>query len=197
VQERIFEPFFTTKKQGEGTGLGLSVVHGIVKNHGGTLTVESEPGKGTSFHILFPTMQAEVGTIIAETGRALPLGTERVLFVDDEQELVSLAEDILTRLGYKVVGKTDSVDALDLFSKRPELFDIVITDQTMPDLTGKELAQKLIHIRPDIPIILCTGFLNQITSESMKSPGIRESILKPVDILTIAEAIRRVLDQKE
>jgi DNA-binding NtrC family response regulator len=89
------------------------------------------------------------------------------------------------------------VDALDLFSKRPELFDIVITDQTMPDLTGKELAQKLIHIRPDIPIILCTGFLNQITSESMKSPGIRESILKPVDILTIAEAIRRVLDQKE
>jgi CheY-like chemotaxis protein/two-component sensor histidine kinase len=196
VQERIFDPFFTTKKQGEGTGLGLSVVHGIVKNHGGALTVKSEPGKGTSFHIYFPSLGEEGGAVAAETERSVPGGKERILFVDDEEELVRLAEDLLPRLGYKVIGMTDSMEALDLFKKRSDLFDIVITDQTMPDLTGKELAKKLLCLRPDIPIILCTGYLNQIASEGMKSLGIRESILKPVDMRKIAEAVRRVLDQR-
>jgi len=197
VQERIFEPFFTTKKQGEGTGMGLSVVHGIAKNHGGALTVESEPAKGSSFHVFLPALQEEGGSITDEAKGAIPRGTERVLFVDDEADLVSLAEDMLTRLGYKVVGQTDSMEALHLFNMRPELFDIVITDQTMPNLTGKELAKKLIGIRPDIPIILCTGYQSEIASEGKQSPGISESILKPVARRTIAEAIRRALDRKE
>jgi PAS domain S-box-containing protein len=197
VQERIFEPFFTTKKQGEGTGLGLSVVHGIVKDHGGHITVESQPRKGTSFHVFFPVAPEDGGAIAAETKKPVPRGSERILFVDDEAPLVRLAEEMLSRLGYKVVGMTDSMEAFNLINNRPELFDIVITDQTMPNLTGKELAKKIISIRPDIPIILCTGFLSERTSEDEQTPGIREALLKPVARRTIAETIRRILDQKE
>jgi DNA-binding NtrC family response regulator len=168
-----------------------------VKNHGGNITVESQPEKGTTFHVLFPAAREEEKAIIEETKKPVPRGSERILFVDDEAPLVRLAEEMLSSLGYKVTGMTDSMEALNLIKNRSELFDIVITDQTMPNLAGKELAKKIISIRPDIPIILCTGFLSERESENEQSPGIRETILKPVARRTIAETIRRILDQKK
>jgi PAS domain S-box-containing protein len=197
VQERIFDPFFTTKAHGEGTGLGLSVVHGIVKYHNGSIKVESVPGKGTAFHIIIPALQNEGEAFVAEKRDQVPRGTERILFVDDEEPLIQLAEEMLSSLGYKVIGMTDSLEVLDLINKRADLFDIVITDQTMPNLTGKELAKKIIGIRPDIPIILCTGLPKEKTSDNEEFSGIREYLSKPISRRTLAEAVRRVLDQKE
>ena len=157
VMERAFDPFFTTKKPGEGSGMGLAMAHGIVKDHGGAITVYSEVGKGSTFNVFFPQVEAE-GLPSAAASAPLATGSEHILLVDDERAQVESIRNMLRRLGYKVVGKTDSQKALDLFLKDPRAFDLVITDQTMPHLTGAELADRILHVRPDIPVILCTGF---------------------------------------
>jgi PAS domain S-box-containing protein len=191
---RIFDPFFTTKKPSEGTGLGLSVVYGIVKSYGGTVTVQSEVGKGTEFSVYLPLLTEIEDKQQAKDEAPIPGGKERILFVDDESALVQLATSTLSGLGYKVVGRTSSLEALELFRARPDRFDLVITDMTMPNMTGSELAQQLMGLRPDIPVILCTGFSEAITPEKAKALGLRELIMKPIIKNQIAEAIRRALD---
>ena len=193
VLERIFEPFFTTKQPGEGTGLGLSVVHGIVRNHSGGIYAYSEPEKGSTFHVYLPAVERESGEQ-NETERPVPYGTERILFVDDEPMLIDLGEQLLKSLGYEVTTRTSSTDALELFRKQPDQFDLVITDMTMPNMTGDILTRELLKIRPDIPVILCTGFSSKISKEKAKEIGIRAFVMKPILRRTIAETVREVLD---
>lgn len=197
TMERIFEPFFTTKKRGKGTGMGLSVVHGIVKSHRGMIEMDSEPGKGSTFKVFLPRYSGD--TIIDQIDKSdiLPEGNENILFVDDEKAIVSIAEQMLKRLGYNVVTKTSSIDALRTLVAQPDRFDLVITDQTMPNLTGIELAKSIILIRPDTPIILTTGHSESITVEKAMSMGISEMIMKPIDDITFAETIRHVLGAKK
>ena len=162
VLERIFDPYFTTKGPGEGTGLGLSVVQGIVKNHNGAITVSSEPGQGTTFSVFLPVLE-NVDAADAKALQAPPTGSERILLVDDEEALVDLGKEILETLGYQVTATTSSLDALEIFRAQPYAFDLVITDMTMPSLTGRELAKKIIALRSDTPIILSTGFSDLVT----------------------------------
>jgi len=194
VRARIFDPFFTTKDRDKGTGMGLSVVHGIVKSHGGAITVHSQPGKGTSFAVYLPLIQTEQKPVV-QTAAALPTGDERILFIDDEKTLVDLGRQMLERLGYKVVCRTSSIEALELFKSRPDHFDLVITDMTMPNLTGDKLTRQIMRIRADIPVILCTGFSEQICEKSAKDMGIREFILKPLVMDKLARTVRSVLDR--
>ncbi|MBC8457873.1 MAG: response regulator [Deltaproteobacteria bacterium] len=194
VLERIFDPFFTTKEKGEGTGLGLSLVHGIVKDHGGTITVESEPEKGTTFHIFFPRIEEAEKGADKVADEPLPNGQERILFIDDEFALVDIGKQMLEYLGYKVTIKTDSLEALKLFQEQPHEFDLVITDMTMPNMTGEKLAKEFIRIRPDVPIILCTGFCGQNTEENAKEIGIKEFAMKPLMMEDLAKTIRKVLN---
>ena len=195
VMERIFEPFFTTKERAEKPGMGLSVVHGIVESHGGAIAVDSETGKGTTFHVYFPRIERG-GVSGAEAAASVPTGSERILFVDDEKALVDMVKQMIESLGYKAVGRTSSIEALEAFRAQPDKFDLVITDQTMPNMTGETLARKLLRIRPDIPIILCTGYSELITEEKAKAMGIKELIMKPVVRSELAMIIRHVLDQK-
>ena len=192
---RIFEPYFTTKEKGGGTGLGLAVVHGIVESYGGTITIDSEPGRGTTFYVYFPVIEGKSITEI-EKPDSISTGNERILIVDDEQMIVDMGERILGSLGYEVIARTNSIEALELFSDNPDGFDLVITDMTMPYMTGDELAEKLLHIRPDIPIIINTGFSERITEEQAKSKGIRAFVMKPINKEKLAETVRQVLDQK-
>jgi len=196
ILDRIFDPFFTTKDKGEGTGMGLSVVHGIVKSHRGAITVQSEPGKGSIFNVFLPVIEKTVKRE-APIERPIPMGTERILFIDDEAPLANLGKKMLGFLGYAVTTRTSSIEALELFKARPDRFDLVITDMTMPNLTGDELALKLAKIRPDIPIILCTGFSHKITEEKSKEMGIKAYLLKPILREVMAETVRRVLDEKD
>jgi signal transduction histidine kinase len=193
IMERIFDPYFTTKDTGEGTGLGLSVAQGIVKVHGGTITVYSQPGKGTTLHVYLPIIQEEERKE-KESERPVPTGSERILFIDDEQILIELGHQMLGRLGYEVVSQQSSIEALELFRAEPDRFDLVITDLTMPHMTGDKLAQELIRIRPDIPIILCTGHSRLVSEKKAKEMGIRAFIMKPILRRKIAEAIREVLE---
>ena len=195
VKEKIFDPFFTTKGVGEGTGLGLSVVLGIVKQSGGHITVESEPGKGSTFTVYFPKIAGEAlpDTKGAET--ALLTGSERILFVDDEEALVEVGEDILAELGYEVTSRMSSKDALALVEEDPSRFDLVITDQTMPEMAGVELARRILAIRPDMPLILCTGFSHLVDADKAKAAGIKAFAMKPLTKREIARTIRKVLDE--
>ena len=165
VIERIFDPYFTTKATGEGTGLGLSVVQGIIKSHGGKITVRSEPGKETTFYVFLPRLEEEASPEI-QTTETVPTGSEHILFVDDEEVLVDLGKEILESLGYKVTTKTSSLEALQTFRSEPDSFDLVIMDMTMPELTGRDLAKECLAIRANIPIILCTGFSDQINPKT-------------------------------
>ena len=196
VLERIFEPFFTTKNVNEGTGLGLPVVHGIVKSHGGAITVSSTPGKGTTFEIFFPRFENGINQ-----HSQLPESTcskkETILLVDDEEIIVDVTSQILERLGYVVVTKTNSIDALEVFQKNPDKFDLVITDQIMPNMTGTQLSEKLIAIRPDIPVILCSGFSENVSPEEIKRIGIREFIPKPISRWEITSIIQAILEKRE
>ena len=195
ILERIFDPFFTTKKQGEGTGLGLSVLHGIVRNHKGYITVESEPGKGSVFHVYFPKLE-EHAKVETKQDLTTASGKERILVVDDEAILVELNTQRLSRLGYEVSTMTSSVEALEFFRKEPDRFDLVVTDYTMPNLTGMDLARELMKIRPDIPIILCTGHSESISPDTAKQAGIKEFLIKPIAKHDLARAVRQVLDSK-
>jgi signal transduction histidine kinase len=195
VRERAFDPFFTTKKPGEGTGMGLSVVHGIVKNHDGVILLYSEVGMGTTVHVFLPRIQGEVQSKVASLG-PIPTGKERILLVDDEEIQVRSLQNMLERLGYRVIGKTDPREVLEIFKAQPDAFDLLITDQTMPHLTGGKLAQELLGIRPDLPIILCTGFSEVIHEEDAKALGIREFAMKPLTVRDMADRIRRALGKK-
>lgn len=191
--DRIFDPFFTTKPVGEGTGMGLAVVHGIVKSHNGAITVNSEPGSQTVFEIFFPIIQQEV-TGTQREAEDMPSGDEHVLIVDDEISLVKLERRILERCGYKVTTADSSVEALELFRKAPETFDLVITDQAMPKLAGADLAKELLKIRSDILIILVTGYSNSILASEALKIGIKEYLLKPIAPYKFSKTVRQVLD---
>jgi len=196
IIKRIFEPYFTTKKKGEGTGMGLAVIHGIVKSHGGEITVYSEPGRGTTFHVLLPIAREpeEIQTGLQEP--AATGGKESILFVDDEAGLVEVGQKILEKLGYTVVAKKSSVEALETFRTFPKQFDLVITDLTMPHMTGIQLSKELQNIRPDIPIIICTGFSETITAKHIKDLGIRKLLIKPINKASLAKAIREALEEQ-
>ena len=196
--DRIFDPFFSTKGQSEGTGLGLSVIHGIVSNHGGAITVESKPGQGSQFKVYLPRLDKSANVTTDAPVTAIMSGTECILLVDDEEDLVFGTERLLKQLGYKVIARTDPHSALKLFLSTPEQFDLIITDQAMPLMTGTELAREMTRIRPDIPVILCTGY-DTISSADTDDMGetaefISELALKPLIRGEIATLIRRVLD---
>lgn len=194
VIDKIFEPYFTTKERGKGTGMGLSIVHGIITDYGGGITVESKLGKGTAFHVYFPTVAKEE-LLLAKDVEKIPLGSERILFVDDEELLAKMGKDMLARLGYDVTAQNSSLEALAIFQNNPNAFDVVITDQTMPGMTGADLSKRILQIRPDIPIILCTGYSNLIDEDSAKVLGIKEFVLKPLTNEVIAKLIRKVLNE--
>lgn len=193
VATRVFEPFFTTKSQGEGTGMGLSVVHGIVTSHNGAITVNSAPDKGTTFELYFPQLDEPVAEDDIPPEPELTPGTERILFVDDEETLAYLAQGILTHLGYAAEVYTRSDEALAAFAADPERFDLVITDQTMPLMTGEALAAEVRRIRPDILVILCTGYSHVISSERAKALGFDAFCLKPLLTQDLSRTIREVL----
>ncbi|MBA4419263.1 MAG: hypothetical protein C0392_15365 [Syntrophus sp. (in: bacteria)] len=197
IRDKIFDPFFTNKKPGEGTGMGLSVVHGIVKKCGGAITVDSEEGKGTEFNVYFPHLTETREEQQEEETACIVGGKETILVVDDEEVLVDIETKMLTGLGYRVLGMTKSREALDLFRARPDRFDLVITDMTMPKMTGFELVREIRHIRPDVPVILCTGFSELVTKEQAMSLGFRDYIMKPIVLSQLAAAIRHALDEKQ
>ncbi|MEZ4527442.1 MAG: ATP-binding protein [Desulfobacterales bacterium] len=195
VLERIFDPFFTTKPPGEGTGMGLAVVHGIVQNHGGAVTVESQPGKGTAFHCYFPlAAQTEQVCESASVQKSARSGKEKILFVDDECDILDTYHQMLTDLGYHVTILSESYNALDFFKKNPYHSDLLITDNIMPKMSGRELAWEMLKIRPDFPVILITG--REIGEKNFSESGISLILPKPFTQNEIGNAVRAVLDKK-
>jgi PAS domain S-box-containing protein len=191
--ERIFEPFFTTKTAARGTGLGLAVVRGIVKNHDGAITVASVPGQGSRFDVYFPVVEGEVTGRHQQMAEQLHGNGERVLFLDDEEPLVRLASRMLDRLGYRVDAYTRAADALDAFRSQPARFDLVLTDLSMPGASGMDFAKSVLDIRPDVPVILTTGYIDPDDLELVQRIGVREVILKPTTIEEMGRSFRRLL----
>ena len=196
IVERIFDPYFSTSEPEQGTGMGLAVVHGIVESTGGTIAVDSKLGEGTAIHVFFPRITSQV-TPEARVLSPFPSGNERILFVDDEKALVDIGVQLLEHLGYRVVARTSSIEALEAFRNQPEKFDLVVSDQTMPNMTGEMLARELIRIRPDIPIVLCTGYSEMISEEKATALGIKKLIMKPILMREISQTIRQILDQRD
>ena len=174
--------------------MGLSVVHGIVRSHGGDIAVQSRPGQGTVFTVVLPRLEHEVENELESIDQSVPTGNERIMFVDDEDSMVKLGEQMLTRLGYQVTVKKNGVEALAAFRQQPDKYDLIITDMTMPNMTGDNCAKALMEIRPDIPIIICTGFSEQMDKEKGSALGISAFVMKPFMVKDIAETIRNVLD---
>jgi two-component system cell cycle sensor histidine kinase/response regulator CckA len=196
VRQRIFEPFFTTKEQGKGTGMGLAVVYGVVKSHGGGITLQSKVGAGSTFEVFLPRAPQPEAKKEETTTSVLPEGTERILFVDDEEMLVEMARGMLEGLGYRVTAAKNPTEAWNLFVEDPFRFDLVITDQTMPDVTGITLAEKMLGVRKEMPIILCTGYSEMVSAEKAKEVGICAFVMKPVVKKELAETIRGALDRR-
>ncbi|MCF6249461.1 MAG: ATP-binding protein, partial [Desulfobacula sp.] len=194
---KIFDPFFTTKEKGRGTGMGLSVVHGIVAGMNGIIQAHSEPGKGTKFKVYFPVEKTILDEQKNQAKRPIKGGTEKILLVDDEDDIVKMERKMLERLGYQVVSHTSSVEALKVFQATPGKFDFVITDMAMPDMPGEKLAAELIKIRPDIPVLLCTGFSENMSEQKAASLGIKAFLMKPIAMKDLAGKMREVLDEKK
>ena len=194
IQERIFEPYFTTKKTGEGTGLGLAVVHGIIKSYNGHITVYSEPGRGTTFHVYLPLVEEKAAELpVKEAIVELSGNGEHILFVDDEPQIREFADRLFSLHGYRVTSFTNGVQALEDFQDHPGQYDLVITDMTMPYMTGAELAQKIFGIQPEMPVILCTGQSELINREKALAMGICDYLNKPVIKHDYLAAIRKAL----
>jgi len=196
ILERIYEPYFTTKAVGKGSGLGLAVTHGIVKRHRGFIQVASEPGRGSTFQVCIPVVEdASPAAAAVVVEDASLKGRERILLVDDESLVVDVGQDILRIQGYVVTGLSDAREALALIKARPDFFDLLITDQTMPQLTGAELAREVFKIRPSLPIILCTGYSAVLAENEALAIGIKRYLAKPVDVLTLLRTVRQVLNE--
>ena len=194
LKNKIFEPYFTTKEQGKGTGLGLAVVYGIVKEYGGEIEMETEIGSGTTFRIYLPLIDKSEDKSITEAKTELETGHENILLVDDEPAVVRLEQQMLERLGYKISSHTSSLDAVEVFRSNPDAFDIVLTDMTMPNMTGDQLAKEILSIKPDMPIIICTGFSENMNKEQAEIIGIKGFLMKPVIKSDMAQMVRKVLD---
>jgi signal transduction histidine kinase/ActR/RegA family two-component response regulator len=192
--EHIFDPFFSTKPTGEGTGMGLSVVRGIVTSMGGAITVDTKCDEGTTFHVALPLIEKQQEAADVETD-APPAGTERILFVDDEKGITRMADHMLASLGYNATVLTDSLQALEVFSRSPEQFDLVISDQVMPDLTGSDMIARMRAIRPDLPAIICSGFSESLSADDAKAMGIGQFLMKPISRRDLARAIRRSMGE--
>jgi len=195
--QKIFDPFFTTKEQGKGTGMGLSVVHGIVTSMNGTIQVYSEPGKGTQFYVYFPIEKGSFVKHSVQTHETIQGGIDRILLVDDENAIITMEKQMLERLGYHVTSRTSSIEALEAFRDSPDKFNLVITDMAMPNMPGDKLSAELNKIRPDIPILLCTGFSETMSEEKAASLGIKGFLLKPIVMKDLAQKIREVLDENK
>jgi signal transduction histidine kinase/ActR/RegA family two-component response regulator len=195
IIERVFEPYFTTKKTGEGTGMGLAVVHGIIKGYDGDIQAHSEPGNGTTFNVYLPRIYKEIGTL-DNASTPIQKGDESILLIDDEDQIVRMLKQMLMSLGYRVNAVSDPIEAIEIFENDPWAFDIVITDMTMPKITGDLLSREVLKIRPDIPVILCTGFSKLIDEERIREIGIKKLIMKPVIKSEVARAIREVLESE-
>jgi CheY-like chemotaxis protein len=195
IRERIFDPYFTTKSKGKGTGMGLSVVHGIVQNYGGDIEVESAPGEGSAFRVYLPVKPPEDPPEGLTIPTSIAQGHERILVVDDEPQITRVMTLMLESLGYRVSAFSSSRDALRAFQENRAGFDLIVTDMTMPGLTGEALARAVFKLRPDMPIILCTGFNEQINEERAQAIGIHRLVYKPVMRATLAEVVRSVLDR--
>ncbi len=193
LQARIFDPFFTTKATGNGTGLGLSVVHGIVKQHGGDIRASSDPGRGSVFDVYLPWLR-DAPVAATPAPEAVPMGTELILFVDDEEIQLRSWTPALEKLGYRIIGRTDPFEALETFGFRPDVFDMAILDQTMPGMTGLKLAQEIHRVRPELPVMIFTGFGATLNPAEVQAQDIAEVVMKPSSISDLARAIRRVLD---
>lgn len=196
IIERIFEPYFTTRGTGKGSGMGLAVVHGIIENHGGAITVTSEPGKGSCFTFVIPIFENAVPCLQSPC-KITPCGIETVLFIDDEADIVKITQSLLEEQGFRVIGTTNPQKALEIFKSKPEGFDIVITDMAMPYMTGDILFTNIKKIRPEIPVILCTGHSSQIDEQKATDMGLSAYILKPLCRNEFIETIRNVLDNKK
>ncbi len=195
TMSRIFDPYFTTKDQGAGTGLGLAVIHGIVEDYKGFIEVESVTGQGTAFHIFLPTLKKKRIKKIVKTGTTpLPRGNERILFVDDEVDITQISHSLLSNLGYRVTVETRSLKALEQIEKNPGYFDLLITDHTMPELTGSDLARSVLELRPNLPIILCTGYTAAFSKQEARQLGIKKYLIKPLSTKKLATIVREVLD---
>ncbi|RJP74689.1 MAG: response regulator [Desulfobacteraceae bacterium] len=197
VLSRIFEPYFTTKPEGKGTGLGLSVVHGIVKSYHGDIRVNSEPGKGSVFHVYLPTIDSRQGEAVIMEHPPVQGGREHILLVDDEAPILKMVKQMLERLGYRITTSTNSMEALAAFRLSPDQFDLMVTDMTMPHMTGEKLAMEIKNIRKEIPVIVCTGFSEKMSPEKARELGIDGFLTKPIVKSDLAQTIRAVLDGKK
>ncbi|NIM17092.1 MAG: response regulator [Candidatus Aminicenantes bacterium] len=197
VKKRIFEPYFTTKNLGEGTGMGLAVIHGIVKSHGGDITVYSEPGKGSAFHVYLPRMEKGKEEAKFRLEEETSGGSECILLAEDEEALLEVSIQMMERMGYEVVGKSNPIEALEIFRSEPDRFDLVITDLTMPNISGLQLAKEVKRIKPGIPIILCSGYSTTIIKEEIKAIGVNDFVMKPIIKSELARVVRQVLDERK
>ena len=195
TREKIFDPYFTTKEIGKGTGMGLAVVHGIVESYGGFISCDSRPGEGTSFHISLPTTNIEK-SVEKEATENFRHNKEHILLIDDEGVLVEMNAKILERLGFQVTTRNSSIEALSTFLNKPDAYDLVITDQTMPGMTGVDLARRMLQVRPELPIILCTGYSSLVSEEKARSMGIKGFAYKPITKAAIGNLVRKVLSKE-